>query len=90
MCPSENITIPADLEINRNNLQSYGEYFTVNIKVTYQNYNLWLKQLYIWIDNLLIYLYKINDYLNAYLKCKIVPIDTNKLWEKFAVFNKTI
>ncbi len=33
MCPSENITIPADLEINKNNLNSYGDYFVVNIKV---------------------------------------------------------
>jgi len=33
---------------------------------------------------------KINDYLNAYLKCKVVALHKNKLWEQFAAFNKTI
>ncbi|RNA25155.1 39S ribosomal mitochondrial [Brachionus plicatilis] len=33
---------------------------------------------------------KINDYISADLKCRIVPINIGKLWEDFSTFNKTI
>jgi hypothetical protein len=32
---------------------------------------------------------RINDYLSAHLRCKIVAMEKEKLWEKFAAFNKT-
>jgi len=32
---------------------------------------------------------KINDYLTAQLRCRIVAMNKEKMWEKFAAFNKT-
>ena len=33
---------------------------------------------------------KINTYMNASLQCRVVPQNISKMWEDFAVFNKTI